>query len=80
MPAGRPTKIDKAPRIPISHAEKVCKDNGLDQVIIIGRKAGDGGFECVTTYGRNKEHCLAAGFIGDFLKFKVMDWDKDGST
>lgn len=69
--------IEDVLSIPISHAEKVCKDNGLDQVIIIGRKTGDDGFECVTTYGRNREHCRAAGIIGDFLKFKVMDWDKD---
>lgn len=79
-PVGRPSKLDDFLCIPVSHAEKVCKDNGLDQVIIIGRKAGEGGFECVTTYGRNKEHCLAAGLIGDFLKFKVMDWDKDGGS
>lgn len=68
------------PVIPISHAERVCKENGLDQVIIIGRKCdtlNSDGYECVTTYGRNRAHCKAAGIIGDFLKTKIMGWDKE---
>jgi len=84
MPAGRPIKmtpdINDFVSIPVSHAEKVCKDNGLDQVVIIGRKVGDDGYECVTTYGKNKKHCSAAATIGEYLKYNVMDWEKDGSA
>lgn len=76
MPRGIKQDIEDSVKIPISHAERVCKDNHLDQVIIIGRKVGDSGYECLTTYGKNKEHCKAAALIGDFLKFNVMDWEK----
>lgn len=60
--------------IPISAAEKIAKEFGYDQVVIIGRKVGDKGGEHCTTYGRNKDHCTVAARIGDYLKFKVMMW------
>jgi hypothetical protein len=60
--------------IPIRAAKKVALDFGYDQVIIIGRKCGVGGREHCTTYGVDKEHCVAAAKAGDFLKYKVMGW------
>jgi len=60
--------------IPISAAEKVAKDHGYDQIIIIGRVVGDDGWESVTTYGKDKANCAAAAQIGDHLKYKVMHW------
>ncbi len=66
--------------IPISAAERIAKDYGYDQVVIIARKTGDDPMphgEHVTTYGVNREHCDAAAYIGDFLKYKVMGWVKE---
>ena len=60
--------------IPISAAERVAKAYGYDQVVIIARKVGQG--EHVTTYGVDKLHCEIAARIGDFLKYKVMQWPK----
>lgn len=63
--------------IPISAAERIAKDYGYDQVIIIARKVdepeNDGG-ECVTTYGRNKAHCEVAANIGRHFKHDMMGW------
>lgn len=67
--------------IPISAAERVAKEYGYDQVIIVARKVGDDPDphgEHVTTYGVTKEHCAVAARAGDFLKHKVMGWAKDG--
>lgn len=62
--------------VPISAAHTIAEAYGADQVIIITRKCGDGPDrgEAVTTYGASREHCDIAGQIGDFLKFKVMQW------
>lgn len=60
--------------IPISAAEAISKKYDYDQVVIIGRKVGEGGGEHCTTYGRNRVHCDVAARIGDFLKYKVMGW------
>lgn len=69
--------------IPISSAERIAKDYGYDQVIIIARKVGDApdphGEHC-TTYGINKAHCEVAARAGDYLKYKVMGWADDGAT
>uniref|UniRef100_A0AAU6W1I7 Uncharacterized protein n=1 Tax=Pseudomonas phage Touem01 TaxID=3138548 RepID=A0AAU6W1I7_9VIRU len=66
--------------IPISAAERIAKEFGYDQVIIIARKVGDApapnGEDC-TTYGIDKAHCAVAARAGDFLKYKVMGWVKD---
>jgi hypothetical protein len=69
--------------IPISAAERIAKDYGYDQVVVIARKVGDehndwkGGGEHCTTYGIDKKHCDVAASIGNFLKFKVMNWTKE---
>ncbi|WP_288077382.1 hypothetical protein [Pseudomonas sp.] len=69
--------------IPISAAERIAKDYGYDQVIIIARKVGDApdphGEHC-TTYGVTKAHCEVAARAGDFLKYKVMGWAKDDAA
>lgn len=62
--------------IPVSTAAYIAKDHGYDQVIIIARKVGEIGKEHVTTYGVDKENCHVASRIGDFLKNKVMEWEK----
>ncbi len=67
--------------IPISAAERIAKEFGYDQVIIVARKVGDAPDphgEHVTTYGVNPEHCAVAARAGDFLKYKVMGWVKGG--
>lgn len=63
--------------IPISAARHIANLYGYDQVVVIGRKVGespDPHGEHVTTYGVDKEHCQIAARIGDFLKYKVMNW------
>lgn len=63
--------------IPIAAAERIAKDYGYDQVIIIARKVGDDPAphgEHLTTYGSSKAHCEVAAKAGDFLKYKVMVW------
>lgn len=70
-------------QIPISAAERVAKDHGYDQVIIIGRvidKHDQYGWESVTTYGVDRANCDAAALIGDFLKYDVMKWRRDGQV
>ena len=67
-------------RIPITAAERVAKQYGYDQVIIIARKVGDAGGEHVTTYGVDAANCDAAGRIGNFLKSKIMGWPDVLST
>lgn len=66
-------------RIPIKAAERIAKDYGYDQVIIIARKVGADaephGEHC-TTYGVNAAHCAVAAKIGDFFKYKLMGWDR----
>jgi hypothetical protein len=61
-------------RIPISAAKRIADDYDYDQVIIIARKVGANGGEHRTTYGVDKANCDVAAKIGDFLKFKVMNW------
>lgn len=63
--------------IPISAAERISKQYGYDQVIIIARAIGSDGGEHVTTYGKDKPNCDVAARIGDFLKFKVMGWTSE---
>lgn len=64
-------------RIPIRAAEKIARDYGYDQVIILARKTGEDPEphgEHVTTYGVNKAHCDAAARSGEYLKFRIMGW------
>ena len=67
-------------RIPITAAERVAKQYGYDQVIIIARKVGDAGGEHVTTYGVDKDNCAVAARMGDFFKFKLMGWPDTGPS
>ena len=60
--------------IPISTARRIAEDYGYSQVIVIARRVGNDGGEHCTTYGVDKENCDVAARIGDFLKFKVMNW------
>lgn len=62
-------------RIPIRAARDIAKTYGYDQVIIIARAVGEG--EHVTTYGKDKANCDVAARLGDFFKYKVMQWQKD---
>jgi hypothetical protein len=66
-------------RIPISAAAKIAKGYGYDQVVIIARKVGEApaphGEWCVT-YGVDKINCAVAARIGDFLKYKVLGWER----
>ncbi len=66
-------------RIPIREAEGIAHKYGYDQVVIIARAVGEVGGEHVTTYGRDKSNCDVAARIGNFLKFKVMQWG-DGNV
>lgn len=58
--------------IPVIAAEKVAKEYGYDQVIIVARKVGF--YESVTTYGKNTANCDVAARIGEFLKHQVFKW------
>lgn len=63
--------------IPISAAERIARNFGYDQVIVIARKVGDAPAphgEHVTTYGVDREHCGVAARVGNFIKHKIMDW------
>jgi len=58
--------------IPIAAAERIAKEFGYDQIVIVGRRVG--GFEHVTTYGVDKANCCIAARIGDFFKHELMGW------
>jgi hypothetical protein len=63
--------------IPIAAAEKIAKDYGYDQVIIIARRIGEEPEphgEHLTTYGINKVHCDVAARTGSFIQHKIMGW------
>ena len=53
-------------RIPITKAKEIAKQYSYDQIIIIARKVGEGGW--VTSYGINKEHCKAAEETANTIK------------
>lgn len=66
-------------RIPIKAAQEIAEKYGYDQVVIYARKVGEDPEphgEHMTTYGVTDLHCNVAARIGDFLKFKIMGWDK----
>lgn len=65
--------------IPISAVERIAKDYGYDQVVVIARRVDEpdtNGGEHVTTYGVNPTHCKVAARIGDFIKYKIMGWER----
>ena len=66
--------------IPISAGRLIAEKYDYDQVIIIARKTGEDGCEHVTTYGKDDVHCDIAAKTGDFLKYKVMNWDRAETT
>ncbi len=57
--------------VPIAAARRIAKDYGYDQIVIYGRKVGEG--EHMTTYGVNKVHCGVAAKMGETLK-RFMGW------
>ena len=66
----------KMKRIPISAAERIAKEYGYDQVVIIARRVGEApepNGEHVTTYGVNAAHCASAAAQGRALK-RFMGW------
>lgn len=63
--------------IPIRAAKEIAEKYGYDQVVIYTRKTGNEGGECMTTYGKDALHCKVAAQIGDFLKYKIMNWTKE---
>ncbi len=69
--------------IPISAAEKIAKQYGYDQVIILGRVvtvSDNPGGEHMTTYGRNRVHCRIAARAGKYLQQHVLGWHDDQET
>lgn len=68
--------------IPITAAKTIAEAYGYDQIIVIGRKIGaepEPHGEHVTTYGVDAANCAVAARIGDFFKYKLMAWIKEGS-
>jgi hypothetical protein len=74
--------------IPISAAERIAKDYGYDQVVVMARRISnplppinpmtanpDDGIsgEHITTYGVNTTHCAVAAMMGDTLK-DIAGW------
>lgn len=64
---------DQVP-IPISAAKLIAEQFGYDQIVIVGRRIG--GFEHVTTYGKDAANCSVAARIGDFFKHELMGWPR----
>ncbi len=63
--------------IPISAAKRIAGKYDYDQVVVIARKVGEG--EHVTTYGKSPAHSSIAARIGNFVKFKIMKWERGES-
>lgn len=63
--------------IPINAARDIAEKYGYHQIVVIGRRVGEGGGEHCTTYGVDKANCGVAARIGDFLKHKVMKWPEE---
>ncbi|MYE06885.1 MAG: hypothetical protein F4Y04_06660 [Chloroflexi bacterium] len=62
---------------PIADAEAFAEEYGLDQVVVIGRKHGEDGFECVTTWGRSDDDARVCDLIANRFKAFVMQWAED---
>lgn len=64
----------KRKNIPIAAAERIAKEYGYDQVVIVARRIDEvEGGEHVTTYGVNKAHCNSAAKQGLAIK-RLMGW------
>lgn len=69
-------KPRKMKPIPIAAAERIAKDYGYDQVVVMARRVGDDPDpygEHITTYGINKTHCDVAAMMGNTLK-RIAGW------
>ena len=68
--------------IPVSAGERIAKDYGYDQVVIVARRVGESpdphGEHC-TTYGIDKVHCGVAARVGSYLQREVMKWHESQS-
>lgn len=66
--------------IPLAAAQRIAKDYGYHQVVIMARVAGslDSG-EHITTYGINVHHCRVAAYMGDKLK-EIAQWSGVDAT
>ncbi len=71
MPNPRPMK-----EIDYASAARLAAEFGYDQIVIIARKEGPEGGECVCHAGLTKRDALTAEAIAEMLKFHVMGWDK----
>lgn len=67
--------------IPLAAAQRIAKDYGYHQVVIMARVTGDveGSDEHITTYGINVQHCRVAAMMGDKLK-QVAQWSGVDAT
>ena len=61
-------------RIPVSQAERLGRKYGYDQIVILGRRAGDDGGWAKATWGTDREHCRVAALIGD--AFQLLEEGK----
>lgn len=69
--------------IPVKAGERIAKEFGYDQVIIIARRVGekpDPHGEHVTTYGITRIHCDVAARTGSYVKREIMGWPEQPST
>lgn len=74
-----PSTLRAVKPIPITVAERIAKDYGYDQVVIYGRNIEGGRPDHITTYGRTKALCDAAGRISKTFQ-RWMGWlDADGN-
>lgn len=69
----------KTKAIPISAAERIAKDYGYEQVVIIGRRHSSNPVEHCTTYGIDKANCEAAAAMGKALQ-RAMGWPPEGDS
>lgn len=76
MTTDLPEKPRKMKPIPITAAERIAKDYGYDQVVVMARRVscdeGPSG-EHITTYGINPTHCNVAAMMGNTLK-RIAGW------
>lgn len=73
LPAPRKSR-PPAQDIPVEAARDIAVRYGYDQVLVIARRTGEGGREHVTTFGLGEDHSRVAAKMGDFIKFRIMQW------
>ncbi|MEZ0262042.1 MAG: hypothetical protein ACAH80_13620 [Alphaproteobacteria bacterium] len=61
-------------KLPIKMATDVCKEYGLDQVVMLCRDKD--GVDHIVTAGSNKHNCKEAGLSGDRLK-TILAWPEE---